>query len=298
MMKSPFEAEDSTIGEFYESTLRRPLLADVSNDTDEALVTQLLSSSERSSRPNRRCQKLSRVHRAALSVTLLSLISLFASGWSTLGSCDLVAVRYPTGGVQLLVTAFGVWGYQQEMAHKDHNDPDNNDSNERAMTTKCVNYDGIQKNHPDVDLKDFFPVNKTIQTYSIVAFSSYVAAILATCLFLIISSAHPEVFTRSETERYPATGMTSTVTAAALLFCIAGFLHSILMHRLLRLSGSDNANTQSSSICSPDHSSCNIGSGGYWVVFTIFTSFLCGLVSSLAAFYVQRIRAGRSTRLC
>jgi hypothetical protein len=302
-MLTPFEAEDGVSGEVDGSTLSRPLLSDDFLDEDNALVTQLISTSDRSERQSRNRQ-VNRKRRLACSFAVLSLIGFFASGWSTFFSCDLVAVRYPTGGVQLLVTAFGVWGYQQKVAKKSRSDSasdDDNDNNnsKHAWTRICVGYDGIQKNHQDVDLKDFFPVKKTIQAYSIVSVSSYIAAMVAIFIFLLISLAHPEVFTGSESIEYPATGMTSSVAAAACFFLVAGVFHSLLISGLLHFSESGtNPNSQSASICSPAHSYCHIGLGGYWIVFTIWTSFACGVVASVAAYNIRRIRARRSTRFC
>lgn len=299
-MLSPFEAEDGASGE-VDITLRRPLLSDDCIDGDNALVTQLISTSDRSERLTRNRQA-HRKRRLASCFIVLSLIGLFASGWSTLLSCDLVAMRYPTGGVQLLVTAFGVWGYQQKVMKKcrsdSANDDDNNSNNSKhAWTEICVDYAEIQKNHQDVDLKDFFPVNKTTQAYSIVSVSSYTAAMVAIFIFLLISLAHPEVFTGSESVEYPATGMASSVATAACFFLVAGVFHLLLMSRLLNFSESgDTANSQSASICSPAHSYCHLGLGGYWVGFIVFTSFACGVVASVAAYTIRRIRSRRSIR--
>lgn len=304
MLKSPFEAEDgASSGDINgsPSALRRPLLSDDFLDGDDALVTQLISTSDRSQRYSRHRQ-FHRMRRLACSFIVVSLMGLFASGWSTLLSCDLVAVRYPTGGVQLLVTAFGIWGYQQKVVKMNRESGNNINNNMHVMTKICVDYNGIQKNHQDIDLKDFFPVNKTIQTYSIVSISFYVAAMVSTFTFLLIASTHPEVLSGSESVDYPATGMTSSVVAAACFFFVASVFHSLLISGMLQFAKdgtyANNANSQSASICSPAHSQCVLWSGGYWIIFTICISFACGIVASMSAYNVRRIRARRSTRFC
>ena len=296
MLMSTLEAEDNgDVGE--SSTLHRPLLSDDflegDGDGDEELVSQLISTSERS---HTRHRQLHRVRRMAYSFMVLSLMGLFVSGWSTFFACDLVAVKYPKGGVHLLVKAFGVWSYQQEVIKKNHNGSSNG-INKHVTTKSCLDYDAIQKNHQDVDLKDFFPVNKTTQAYSIVSVSFYIAAMLAIFIFLVIVLAHPEVFTGSESVHYPATGMTGSVIAAACFFVGAGVFYSLLIHGLLHFSEGAGSNSQSLSICSPTHSHCRLGRGGYWVVFTICTSFVCGLVASIAAYNIRRIRAGKGSFL-
>jgi len=292
MLMSPLEAEDNgDVG--GSNTLRRPLLSH-DGDGDEELVSQLISTSERSHR-NTRHRQLHRVRRMACSYIILSLMGLFASGWSTFFSCDLVAVQYPKGGVHLLVKAFGLWSYQQEVVQKNHNGSSNGNNNKHVKT--CVDYDAIQKNHQDVDLKDFFPVDKTTQAYSIVSVSFYVAAMLAIFIFALIVLVHPEVFTGSESVHYPATGMTSSVMAAACFFAGAGGFYSLLIHGLLQTSQIGGSDSESSSICIPSHSHCHLGRGGYWVVFTICTSFICGSIASIAAYNIRRIRAGKSSFL-
>lgn len=297
MMKSPFEAEVGVSGEVDASTLRRPLLSDdFLDDGDESILTQLISTSGRSERHITRRRQLIRGRRVACSFVVLSLVGLVSSAWTTFFACDLVAVRYPAGGVQLLVTAFGIWSYQQKIVQNNRNGNADDKNKRMAMTKTCVDYDRIQKNHQDVDLKDFFPVNTTIQAYAIVSFSFYIAAMMAIFIFLLIVLAHPEVFSGSESVSYPATGMTSSVTSAACFFLVACVFHSLLMYRLLHFS--ENGSASSSSICSPAHSHCHLGLGGYWVVFALSTSFVSGIVASVAAHKVRRVRAGRSTRFC
>lgn len=297
-VRSSFEAED--IAEVDGSTLRRPLLSDADYvDDDEEIVSQLLSTNERSSLRRYRCQKFDKKWPCcAFAFAVIAWMGLFASAWSTF-SCDLVAVHYPAGGVELSITGVGFWSYQREREVVDddtkHNKEDGSDKHENQATKKeCVNYSAAPAN-PAVNMTGFFPSDQKLQVYSIVAPSLYFAATLALFMFMLILSMHPEVLLQAETEQYPATGLRTTMKAAIVLFYSAGYFHILSSYGLLHFS--DNSTNDKSPICNPDYSQCNLGRGGHWASYAIFSSFFCGSVLCFAAYFVG-CRSERSKRCC
>lgn len=288
MPKIPLESENCV--KVDGPTLQRPLLSDSADEEvdDEEIVSQLLSTNERSNR-RRRCRKFVGGPLWALLFALFTLLGLFASVWATC-SCNLIAIQWNKGGVHLTVTAVGFFSYQRDAVDPQHK---NESANAINQVTKevCVDYGAVQQ----VGMQKFFPSNQTLQVYSILGPSFYFAAILAMLMFMLILSMHPEVLTQSETEQYPATGLAITVTMASVFLLVSGIFQLLSVHGLLHYS--DNNTNDQSPICNPTYSTCHLGPGGNWAVFAIFSSFFCGLVSCLAAYFVG-CRTGRSTRCC
>ena len=268
-----------------------PLLCDDDddhNDVDGAIVAQLISTNERSGRPRRCIEKFGRDRcgrASSLALVLLSWAGLLASGWSAF-SCDLVAVRYPAGGVRLTVEAVGIWGYRKAGA------PGDPGGGEGGGAAACVGYGATLAKQPE--LKNILPSSRMLQICSVLATSFYFAAFLAVVIFASISSAHPGVIDQSEAVRIG--GMKIAATAAACSFPTAAIIHIVSLHGLIHYND-DSVNNDQSPICNPTYSSCYLGPGGRWAVFAIVGAFFCGINSLLAAYYVV-CKAGRNAGFC
>jgi len=290
MPRIPLEAESSIASDG--SSLHRPLLSDaarggdVDDDDDAEILSQLMSiNNERPSR-RRRCQrKYCRWPFLAASFACLIWMGVFSSVWSAF-SCDLVAVDYPAGGVQLSITAVGIWSYQREVVDDTQNNNSGHNDIHQKTRKECVAYGTKQSiHHGGADMKDFFPSNKTLQLYSIMASSFYFAAILSYLFWLLIISMHPEALSQSEIQQYPATGITATVAASAVLHMNAGIFHLLSLDGLLHYSDNDKS---SSPICNSSYSHCHLGPGGHWAAYAIFSAFVTGSVLCSAACFVGR----------
>ena len=278
------------------SALRRPLLSgnDVDGDeedvdNDEEIMSQLLSSSDRSSRRRRlRCDTCSRGLICVLLFTIFTLMGLFASVWATT-SCNLLEVHWNTGGVQLVITGVGYWSYQQEVIQQ------NKGGNDVQSTKEiCVDY-GSKPLPQQADMTHFFPSNNTLQAFSIVGPSLYFAAILAMLIFIMIISMHPERYMNIQStgdnnfQRHK--GAIAAAAIISILMVLSGIFQILSVHDLLDSSNNNIHNQSSSPFCNTTYSTCNMGTGGYWSVFAIVSSFTLSAVASCVALYFVGCRA-------
>ena len=286
MPTSPLEAEDSVTDELGQPLLSQHDDKDLMNDGDEEIVSQLLSTNERSNR-NRLQRRFGNPRRlkfiGVISFALMLWMGLFASIWCTY-SCDLYNVNYTTGGVQLSITGIGIRSYQKEVEVVDDNNTqqhDNTDNNNSPPKMKkvCVDYGGGNKHAEIASMKEFFPTDSKIQTYSILAPSFYFAAGLSLLLFAFILYAYP-------VEGYPITCLTSLVVGAGLLLLNAGIFHSLSLNGLLHSYENNNSSSATSPLCNPAYSTCSLGSGGRWAAYAIFSSLSCSLVICVATYFV------------
>ena len=278
------------------SALRRPLLSsnDVDGDeedvdNDEEIMSQLLSSSDRSSRRRRlRCDTCSRGLICVLLFTIFTLMGLFASVWATT-SCNLLEVHWNTGGVQLVITGVGYWSYQQEVIQQ------NKGGNDVQSTKEiCVDY-GSKPLPQQADMTHFFPSNNTLQAFSIAGPSLYFAAILAMLIFMMIISMHPDRYMNIQLtgdnnfQRHK--GATAAAAIVSILMVLSGIFQILSVHDLLDSSNNNIHNQSSSPFCNTTYSTCNMGTGGYWSVFAIISSFTLSAVASCVALYLVGCRA-------
>ena len=130
-------------------------------------------------------------------------------------------------------------------------------------------------------MKEFFPTDSKIQTFSILAPSFYVAAVLSLLLFSGIIYAYP-------VEGYPITCLTSLVVGAGLLLLNSGIFHSLSLNGLIHSyeNNNNNSNSATSPLCNPAYSTCSLGAGGRWAAYAIFSSLSCPLVIFVATYFV------------
>lgn len=251
-----------------------PLLSDYAGDeedVDEEIVSQLLSASNKKRSSRRRCQQfvVSKSLWGSL-IAVFALMGLFASVWATC-SCNLVAVKWNEGGVELSISAVGIWSYEQEVVVQSNKDIGAISSDD---TTKkgCVDY-GAKQHAEAGNMQDFFPSNTALQVYSILGPSLYFAAILMLVCMAIM------LFFQSETDVYPDVGVTVAVALSAVFFVLSCIFQLLSIQGILHSSNNDDSTDHQSPICNPTYSHCNLGPGGHWAVFGMCGSFICGLGS-------------------
>ena len=270
------------------STLQCHLLAaeDVGEgDNDDEIVSQLLSMGHHSTRRQ--------VARGPLWASLFALFAtagLLASVWAVC-SCDVIAIRWHEGGLQLSITAVGFSSYQRDSLDLD--DLFDGDAEDETSATKhvCIGY-GMDHRmpHQQADLGKFFPSSRILEWFSYVGPLLHFVALLLLMMFAMIFVVHPEVSSGSESSTYPPTGITSTITIAAVCLLVSGPVQLLAVRRLFDTD-------ESSLICNPIYSTCVLGPGGKWGVFGTASAMLCGLVTCTGAYFVMT-RPGRSTRCC
>ena len=198
-------------------------------------------------------------------VALIALLGLVGSVWATC-SCDLVAVEWNQGGLQLSITAVGVWSYQREVVEPPRKGRDNTHPTTELV---CVGYGTTPNTQQSVNTKDLFPSSKTLQIYSIFGPSLYFAAILTKMVFAMAT-----LFSLEASDLDSATSGAAAAVAAVLLLS-SGIFQLLSVHGLMHYSDK---------ICN-EYSRCSLsGVGGHWAIVGIFCAFfVCGLASCFAA---------------
>ncbi|KAL9183463.1 hypothetical protein ACHAXT_004319 [Thalassiosira profunda] len=180
--------------------------------------------------------------------------------------CDLVAVEWNQGGLQLSITAVGIWSYQREVVEPPRKGKDSN--NHPTTELICVGY-GTTPQTQSVNTEGFFPSSKILQIYSILGPSLYFAAILTMTVFAMAT-----LFSLEASDRDSATSAAAAAVAAVLLLS-SGIFQLLSVHGLMH---------HSDKICN-EYSRCSLsGVGGHWAIVGIFCAFfVCGLASCFAA---------------
>lgn len=254
MPQSPLEADDSAeVALLSNSAVDDDGAAD---EDDDIIVAQLLTADDRRrTRTERCCNKYCRYRvltnrriRAVLS-GLMVFTGLFASMWSTF-SCNLVSVEYPDGGLHLSITAVGIWKFEKEVTEQHPG------SSQEATKKVCVGYDASQENQR-ADTGGFFPTDKTIQVYSILACSFYFAGMLSMLMYLLI----------------PPSMRTGVVVGCVAFLVNAGIFHVLCLHGL-------SHPPDQSPICNAAYSHCHLGPGGRWAVYAVLSALLVSCIGT------------------
>ena len=145
------------------------------------------------------------------------------------------------------------------------------------------------------DMTHFFPSNNTLQAFSIVGPSLYFAAILAMLIFMMIISMHPERYMNIQLtgdanfQRHK--GVIAAAAIISMLLVMSGIFQILSVHGLLDSSNNNTHSQSSSPFCNTTYSTCNMGTGGYWSVFAIISSFTLSVMASCMALYFVGCRA-------